>query len=71
MHLRSLQEFERNVKYLWRLGSWDLARHWADQPSHVRSFKFGGHPFYHRTGTDDLSALNEVLFPTGAKSEWH
>lgn len=71
MRLRPAQALERTLKYLWRSKSLDLALHWNDRPPRVRSFRFHGHPFYYRTGTDDLSALNEVLFRTGANAEYH
>jgi FkbM family methyltransferase len=45
--------------------------HWAERPSKLRSFTFNGHPFFYRSGTADVSALNEVLFRKGKKSEYY
>ena len=71
MHLRVLNNFERNLKYLFRSGSLDLMLHWAECPSKIRQFALYGHPFYYRSGTSDMNALNEVLFRKGKKAEYY
>lgn len=71
MHSRWLQDLERNLKFLFRSGSPDLMLHWAEKPSRLRSFMFNSHPFFYRSGTSDVSALNEVLFRKGKKSEYY
>lgn len=71
MHHPSLQNLERSLKFLWRSGSPDLMWNWNRTPPEVRHFRVNGHPFYYRTGTTDLSAINEVLLRRGAKSEYH
>src|SRR5665213_1362795 len=71
MHSRWLQDLERNLKFLFRSGSPDLMLHWAGKPSRLRFFMFNSHPFFYRYGTSDASALNEVLFRKGKKSEYY
>ena len=71
MHFRWLQKPERNLKFLWRSKSLDLMLHWAQKPSGIRHFSYHHHPFYYRSGTTDISALNEVLFRKGKKAEYH
>lgn len=71
MHHPSLQNFERGLKFLFRSGSPDLMWNWNRTPPQVRSFRWGGYPFHYRTGTTDLSAINEVLLRKGKSSEYH
>ncbi|MBL9175951.1 MAG: FkbM family methyltransferase [Verrucomicrobiales bacterium] len=71
MHHSVLQNLERSLKFLFRSGSSDMMLNWNRTPPQVRRFRVGGHPFYYRTGTTDLSAINEVLLRKGASSEYH
>lgn len=66
-----VQGLEKRLKFLWRSGSIQFALHWDRLPSERRQFLFGGHPFHYRTGCDDPSALNEVLFRKGSRAEYH
>lgn len=66
-----VQGLEKRLKFLWRSGSLQFALHWDHLPSERRQFRFGGHPFHYRTGSDDAAALNEVLFRKGRRAEYH
>ena len=66
-----MQGLEKRLKFLWRSGSIQFSLHWDRLPSERRQFVFGGHPFHYRTGGDDPSALNEVLFRKGRRAEYH
>jgi len=71
MGIRLFEDFQRSVKFLVRARSFDFMLHWSERPATLRQFKLWGRPFYYRSGTGDISALNEVIFRKGKRAEYY